>query len=426
MLATWRMPPRKTLMTARGGWSICPTTSRLSSPGWRLLLVKNFNLDYVQYLPARELFAYLSDDNGTSWYPYMRVTTDDYAESPLVAELPSGEVLVAWSHQQPGSSEVKMARLPAVVPSPAPLEAHSTVLFEADGARAAFKRHCRAQMTPHTVPCLRTVRLATWNIQREGWGPGPKWTERRANVFAVFKEHAWDIVGTQEASIDYVKEIIAATGDIYDWVANVPEFYGEAARSGSEQPVLYRKDRFTLLACGPLEYSQNRKRYVGTLMTGDSYGIDYYKATTWAKFHDKDNDLDFYLYNIHMPVRSDAAQAAQALVLREDILTRCEGLPVLVTGDFNCQENSWCYHYLTELPYLQDTMGAVPDPLHSEYDSWCDYTGQLLEINLHHDHIFYTPFSIKVQDWEMDIENIHEGKHSSDHLPITINFTFFK
>ncbi len=395
----------------------------------RLLLVKNFRLDYVQYYPARELFAYLSDDGGTSWYGYQRVTTDDYAIFPMTAELPSGEVLVAWGHQQPGSSEVKLAVLPAARPEHFKKAAAAAVLFTADGAAAAFEKHCASQMQPRTNWCKTPVRLATWNIQREGWGGGPKWVDRRENVFAEFREHDWDLVGSQEASTGYAEEICKAMNDEYAWVANCPKFYGKAARGGSEQPIIYRKSRFELLACGPLEYAIDRNRFQGTIMCADSYGVDYYKATTWAKFHDKANDIDFYFYNLHMPVRADAAQAAEALILREDILSRCEGLPVVITGDFNSMEDSWAWHYLNELPYIKDAKTLIPESQCTNrlYGSWCGYSGQLKPGDgLHHDHVYCSPASIRVLDWELDIDTIHNGKHSSDHLPITINFLFGK
>lgn len=387
-----------------------------------VFLLKNIKLDILQFYSNRELYGYFSRDGGSSWYGEIQVSQDDYISDPVAVQSPDGSLLIAWSRQHKGESCVKITRCRDGICS-----APETV-FEAGLSQETYRQSIAFLTTPRTRWGKKGVRLGTYNIQRQGFGSGPSWESRRPAVIEEFREHKWDIVGTQEATPAYAEEIIEATGGEYAYFADTPEFMGDKARSGSENPVLYRKSRFTLLDCGVIEYAINQTLFVGARTNRESYGSEYHRSTIWGHFYDKANDMEFYCVNLHGPVRSAPAQEAYARIMLDSLAVITRGLPMVITGDFNYAEDSWAYRYLTDREWVQDSMTALPEPKRKnwEYNSNTGYRAkeEFPKKASHLDHILYTPASIQINSWWLDINTTWENKYSSDHLPITVEFKY--
>ncbi len=402
----------------------------------RLILVKNFRMDVKQFYCDRQLYAYLSEDGGESWYGGLRLTGEAFVGNPVVSENNEGDIFIACHKQNQDTSAVMIFRttadeIDASLPyRAADVAAPAVYAFSAGRAKDAYLEKTAAYVEKRKQACPVNLRIGSYNIQRQGWGGGPKWVDRRESVFAEVIEHQWDILGTQEASEAYIKEIIKETGIKYDYVGNARQFTLENYRGGSEQFVIYRKDRFEPVKWNVRDYRINKDKFVGANTNGESFGADYYKATFWVKFYDKANDLYFYHVNLHYPVRTVGAQDAYSYQLREWILENCEGLPVIITGDFNCVEDAWGCRYLTESGFIADSMTSLPE---DQRKNWEYYTAgtyrpveKLSQTYKHVDHVFYTPSHIEILTWEVDCNTIHDGKYSSDHLPVTADLKFYK
>jgi endonuclease/exonuclease/phosphatase family metal-dependent hydrolase len=103
---------------------------------------------------------------------------------------------------------------------------------------------------------------------------------------------------------------------------------------------------------------------------------------------------------------------------------------VVITGDFNCVEDAWGCRYLTDAGFIADSMTSLPE---DQRKNWEYYTAgtyrpveKLPQTYKHVDHIFYTPSHIEVLTWAVDPDTIHDGKYSSDHLPVTADLKFYK
>lgn len=402
----------------------------------RLILVKNFKLDVRQFFCDRELYAYISEDEGESWYGGICLTKEAFVGHPVVSQNKAGEIFIACRKHNQDTSAVMMFRTtPEEIEESLPhksqnIKTPAVWAFKAGKAEEAHKARTAAYQEKRTKACPHILRIASYNIQRQGWGGGPKWEDRRESVFTEFLEHRWDIVGTQEASEAYVKEIIKETGIKYAYVGNSKQFTLERHRGGSEQFVIYRKDRFQPIAWDVMEYRLDKTKFTGANTNSDAYGADYYKATFWVKFYDKKNDIYFYHVNLHYPVRTPSARDAYSTLLLEHILNNFEGLPVVITGDFNCDERGFGCRYIDESSFMDDTMTALPP---EQRRNWEYYTAgayrpieQLLKIYRHLDHIYYSPSQIEVLTWEVDHETINDGKYASDHLPVTAELKFYK
>ena len=390
--------------------------------GNKVLFLKNFKMDVIQYYSCRELHASYSDDGGISWYGELQITDEDYVHDPVAAQGADGKTLIAWSWQYKDCSQIKIATITDGKVT------DRTIAFSAAKSADAYAASIAPMMTPRTSYGKKSVRFGCYNIQRQGAGSGPPWKDRKDAVIAEFNEHKWDIVATQEAKPEYIDEIIKGTGDIYGYFADTPEFMGDKYRSGSENPVLYRKSRFQLKECGVIEYAIRQDVFVGTRSNKESYGGEYHKSTVWGRFYDKANKKEFLLVNVHGPVRSVPAQEAEAQIMLDSIKVLSKGLPVILAGDFNSYENSTAYNYLTDCDWLEDSMTALPESKRKnwEYSSIPGYNPieKFYKSHRHLDHVFFTPASVQINTWWLDIHTIHEGKYASDHLPITVEFNY--
>lgn len=388
----------------------------------KILYLKNYKLDMIQYYTNKELYGYFSDDGGVSWYGDLKVTDDDYVNDPVAVQSEAGNIFVAWSRQYKGNSQIKLAEV-----SEGKLS-RTCVAFEAGGAAEAYKGRIAHMTEPRTEFSKKSVRLGCYNIQRQGAGSGPTWKNRCNSVIQEFIEHKWDIVATQEAKPEYIDQIIEATGDVYAYFADTRKFMGDKYRSGSENPILYKKSRFDLKEYGIIEYAINQEHFVGARSNKESYGAEYHKSTVWGRFYDKAADVEFLLVNVHGPVRSVPAQVAEAQIMLDSILVLAKGNPVILAGDFNSHEESQAYHYLTDCDWLDDSMCALPESKRKnfEYNSACGYkpVEELSKNSSHLDHVFYTPASVKIKSWWLDIYTINDGKYASDHLPLTVEFYY--
>ncbi len=412
---TWSIPVRFVQTPDRN-------FSAVNVDGNKILYLKNFKLDIIQYYTCKELYGYFSDDGGTSWYGDLKVTEDDYVNDPVASQAQNGNIYVAWSWQYKGNSQVKLAEISDGKVG------RSSVIFEAGDAEEAYKTSISSMSTPRTDFSKKSVRLGCYNIQRQGAGSGPSWKNRKDAVIAEFFEHKWDIVATQEAKPEYIDQIIEATGDVYAYFADTPEFMGDKYRTGSENPVLYRKSRFELKEYGVIEYAINQDHFVGARSNKESYGAEYHKSTVWGRFYDKSSDVEFLLVNVHGPVRSVPAQDAEAQIMLDSILVLAKGSPVILAGDFNSTETSQAYKYLSDCDWLDDSMLALPESKRKnwEYNSFCGYrpVEEFYKQSSHLDHVFYTPASVQIKSWWLDINAFHDGKYASDHLPLTVEFYY--
>jgi endonuclease/exonuclease/phosphatase family metal-dependent hydrolase len=428
--ATWSLPD-KFMQNPHRDFAL----TRLSDG--RLIMVKNFKLDVRQFFCDRELYAYISEDEGESWYGGMHLTKEAFVGLPVVSQNKAGDIFVACRKHNQDTSAVMIFKTTAdeiersLPHKSLKVDAEPVVAFSAGKAKDAHLAKNAAYLEKRMQPYPHGLRLATYNIQRQGWGGGPSWADRRESVFAEFIEHKWDIVGTQEASEAYVKEIIKETGIKYAYVGNSKQFTLDRHRGGSEQFVIYRKDRFQPIKWDVMEYRLDKTKFAGANTNTDSYGADYYKATFWVKFYDKKNDMYFYHVNLHYPVRTPSARDAYSELLVEYITKNFEGLPVVITGDFNCAEDGWGCRHVDESFILDDTMYSLPPEkrINWNYSSGGGYTpieNKPTKVFYHIDHVYYTPSQIEVLTWELDIDTIHDGKYASDHHPITVDLKFYK
>ncbi len=191
-----------------------------------------------------------------------------------------------------------------------------------------------------------SMKVMTFNVLDESAGG---WTDSRGTgrgekAVATIKSLAPDIIGLQEDTKTQDATIAAGLGGEY-------EAFGVGGMDGAEQgrfnSVFYRGGRFERLDGGTIWLSDQPDK------PGSSPQKDGYPRTaTWLILRDRGSGLKFFFLNAHWDNGYRSNRLLSAALLRERIARLAAGLPVIVTGDLNCTEDS---------QELQNFLGAA-DP----------------------------------------------------------------
>lgn len=158
------------------------------------------------------------------------------------------------------------------------------------------------------------------------------WDLRRDLLFQVIRDEDADIVGLQEAlrfQIDQIVEAVPA-------YAFVGVGRDDGREAGEHSAILYRRARLNVLDSGTFWFSDTP-----TLPGSATWGNRITRICTWARFSDAEWDgRPFYVFNLHLDHESQPSRERSVRLLADRIRTRAPADPVIVTGDFNIDEQN--------------------------------------------------------------------------------------
>jgi len=198
------------------------------------------------------------------------------------------------------------------------------------------------------VGAAEPITVVTANVRYGTADDGPdRWELRRDLVVETLRDLQADLIGTQEMlpfQAEYLREQLA---DFY--------YLGQTREpdnpNGEQSGVFVRSARFIRLETGYFWLSE-RPEEPGS----QSWDAALPRMVTWLKLFDRVSQRPLVFINTHFDHRGEEARRQSAVKLREFIETRVAAYPVLVTGDFNCGENSDPYQVLCR----PDTDRALP------------------------------------------------------------------
>ena len=261
-------------------------------------------------------------------------------------------------------------------------------------------------MTAMAVPPLRVM---SFNIRFNNPDDGDNaWPHRKEIAASMIRFHNADIVGCQEALI----------GQIHDFVTMLPDYswFGvgrEDGKQGGEYAViLYKTDRFQVTGDSTFWLSPT------PTTPSKAWDAGYTRIVTLAKFHDKLTNTDFYVLNTHFDNVGEIARQESAKIITRTIAEMTGGLPVVLTGDFNCNPSSAPYQIIIsdKAAGMQDSKTIAQYPHHGPEGTWSGFTSAYYpDENAPIDHIFVRGFKVIRHATLSDCVN---GKFPSDHMPV--------
>lgn len=248
------------------------------------------------------------------------------------------------------------------------------------------------------------LRVMTFNVRTTiGVNDGPEaWPKRRGLLVDTIRQARPDVMGTQELSERQGTDIVNRLPD-YAW-------FGLDRRGGHSDEhmgIFYRRSRLTLLSMGNFWLSETPD-----IVGSNSWHTPYPRMATWGLFADKASHQRFYLFNTHLPYRAEdePIRTKEAQVLLDQIARiNAEGLPLVLTGDFNTTPASGTYALIAQT--LTDIRAAAPISAgpNKTFHNWTGTADRRI------DWIFergFTPLS------DATLTTHHGTLYPSDHFPV--------
>ncbi len=273
-----------------------------------------------------------------------------------------------------------------------------------------------AAMTETFEPSLRVM---SFNIRYGTANDGEnRWENRRDLVAEVIKSSDAGLIGLQEAlkfQIDQILEDVPG----YQLVGVGRD---DGREAGEYAAILVRTDRFEVLDQETFWFSDTPSTPGST-----SWGNSIPRICTRARVRHKATDRLVDIYNVHFDHRSAESRYRSAALLAERIgRSESDGVPVVVTGDFNAGEDSDPIQFLKGSgpgpdggsplsPGLVDTFRQV-QPEAETVGTYNGFVGRDGGAKI--DYVFVRAGQFEVSDAAIDRTN-RDGQYPSDHNPVT-------
>ncbi len=183
------------------------------------------------------------------------------------------------------------------------------------------------------------ITAMTYNILYDSpkWGPEQDWTLRRPAMEALLRRHAPELIGFQEVRRGQLGELQAMLPE-YGFVGNVPGQDPGAEFPWLMVPVFFRLDRMEAIDTGIAWLTGTDaagRPQIGWPDLGNTVRPYY---AVWVKFSHKPTGKVFYYVNLHLPPFKPALRERAAVEVKRLLAGLAPGLPVIVAGDFNSDD----------------------------------------------------------------------------------------
>lgn len=171
------------------------------------------------------------------------------------------------------------------------------------------------------------LRVMTYNIRMDNPGDGDnQWKFRKDLAAEMVKFHEVDIFGAQEVLHHQLTDLL----DRLPEFAYVGVGREDGKTKGEYAPIFYRKDRFSVEKSGNFWLAEDMNA-VGK----KGWDAACERVATWAILKDKNTGKRLFFLNTHLDHMGKVARHEGALLVIDQVTKLSEGLPVIVTGDFN-------------------------------------------------------------------------------------------
>lgn len=238
------------------------------------------------------------------------------------------------------------------------------------------------------------------------------WTFRKDLLVQTIRNFDPDLLGTQEA--------LASQSDYLRRHLSDYEFVGAGRSNGKRRGemcgVFFKRHRFERLDEGHFWLSTTPD-----VPGSKSWGAWAPRMVTWVKLRDRTDGNVFCLFNTHFDNLGRRARAESARLLRAKIADIAGNRPVVITGDFNADENSTPYRTLLAGDlrggqglvdtYREVHRAASADRVGTRHAFGGGVSGPRIDW-------IVTSRSFKTVDASIDRTNAG-GRYPSDHFPVT-------
>jgi endonuclease/exonuclease/phosphatase family metal-dependent hydrolase len=266
----------------------------------------------------------------------------------------------------------------------------------------------RGQMTTEPKSSLRVM---SFNVRCGNAADGEnRWEKRRDLMVETIRRFGPDLLGTQE-TLQFQAEFLGAQLPGYTRVGRGRD---DGHDKGEQVTIFFKTDRFEELATGHFWLSAQPDR-----AGSRSWDSACTRMVTWAKLRDRKNDRMFLWLNTHWDHVGIVARIESARLMRRWLGDHTQKSPVIITGDFNCHEDSRPQRLLLgengSEPKFTDAYRRVHPVRQPDEASFHEFSGKPEGSRI--DWILCSPPFVPV---EATIDRFNkDGRYPSDHFPVT-------
>ena len=287
--------------------------------------------------------------------------------------------------------------------------------------------------------CAQSLFVGTYNIRNHNSGDdaaGNVWSTRCKVICDQMNFEDPDIFGTQEVLHEQLADLTAGL----DGYAYIGVGRDDGKTAGEYSAIFYKKDRIKLLRNGNFWLNE----------TPDTPKLGWDAACiricTWGEFEQKDTKFRFYYFNLHMDHVGVVARREGAKLVVKKIKEIAKGAPVVLTGDFNVDQNNEIYEIFTKSGVLKDSY-VCSRLRFAENGTFNDYK-PYMKTQSRIDHVFVSPeFNVDrygmltnmywTDDAPTDAKNSNQApselefrkmtlRTPSDHYPVFVRINYKK
>ena len=256
-------------------------------------------------------------------------------------------------------------------------------------------------------PVADEVKVISYNIRLINSKDGPnEWKYRAEASPAMIKDYAPDIFGVQEAlpeQVAYMQKELPK----YGCVGVGRE---DGVSKGEHMSIFYNKKTVELLEWGTYWLSETPE------VPSMGWDARCKRTATWARMRMTNSGKEFFYVNTHLDHRGkEAQQKGLDLLVKRIAAMNPDGLPMILTGDFNVEPKN---PVLTELnTKMKDARKTA-----EKTDSRATFNGwgaSALVI----DYIYYSGFSA-CPEYETIVRQYKGVPYISDHYPVVARLVF--
>lgn len=190
------------------------------------------------------------------------------------------------------------------------------------------------------------IRLDTGSDRKEGNG----WNIRSKVLCNMINFEDPDIFGVQEALINQMHDLKRQLTS-YNYIGVGRD---DGKEDGEFAAIFYKKDKLKKLDNGNFWLSETPEK------PGLGWDAACIRICTWGKFEDVDTKFKFYFFNLHMDhIGVVARREAAKLVVKRIKTIAGEKATVILTGDFNVDQNDEIYKIFSDSGILKDAYVAA-------------------------------------------------------------------
>jgi endonuclease/exonuclease/phosphatase family metal-dependent hydrolase len=250
----------------------------------------------------------------------------------------------------------------------------------------------------------QTLQFMTYNIRFDNPQDGVnEWSKRKQEVSDLIQRAQPDIIGVQEALLHQLDDLVKA----------MPEFTyvgvgrDDGKTKGEFSAILYRKNKFEALESNTFWLSETPD-----VPGSKNWDAMITRVASWIRLKDKKTKTEFIVINTHFDHIGVEARKQSALLLKSFISKLPSTLPIVVTGDFNCERTDEPYQVMVKNDGIQ-LFDSAPA---NAPGTFCNFEVNSMTCRAI-DYIFYS------RHWTNEKYNViteNDGKYyPSDHLPVT-------